>query len=107
MSPRRILHEQNRVMCSPESNFYADVQKLIEGLRKIIKSHLGDAHFVTLKKTADNKTANMEALNFCLSTLRHHVMLQTEVDCKKIDCEFLIHMALSELDKSHDHSRDH
>ena len=107
MSPRRILHEQNRIMCTPESNFYADVQKLIHGLRGIMKDYLGGAHFVTLKDTIEDEKANYEALELALNILTKHSQLQVEGADNNEYHEMVIHMALSELDKSHDHSRDH
>ncbi len=105
MSPRQILHTDNRIHCSFESVFRSAVDELIKGLRGLMKDIMGQVHFVTLKDTVENKTENMEALNLCLSTLRQHMALQIENNCKEIDHEFLIHMALSELDQSFDETR--
>ncbi len=105
MPPRQILHTDNRIHCLPESSFRDIVDKLIEGLRGIMRDIMGQMHFVALKDTVENQTANMEALDLCLSILRQHMALQIENNCKKIDHEFLIHIALSELDKSFDETR--
>ena len=107
MPPRRMLHHQNRVICSPEANFYDDVQKLIHGLRGLMKDHLGGAHFVTLKDTVSDEKANYMALELALNILTKHNQLQVEGTDNNEYHEMVIHMALSELDQSYDSARVH
>jgi len=105
MPPRQLLHPQNRITCDEGASFHADVQRLVEAIRTIMRNPMGQMSFVDLKNAVGKKRANFRELEMLLDVLTQHEQLEVAGVNNKMHHEMLIHMALSEFDRSYDEAR--
>ncbi|MBN2087552.1 hypothetical protein JW758_04345 [Candidatus Peregrinibacteria bacterium] len=104
MPPRRILHNDNRIYCdSKELRPFVDLLK--NELIEIMRSRLGEELFAGVKDVVCDKETNLSVFRGVLQALTLRTKLVEIANTANYSIEFLLHMAISEIDTDYDKAR--